>query len=67
MSQCYIDMYIACFVNTVKHQIILKYIQKLSSYLTENTTRLQYKDQLATGGSTRSPFRNFVVPTRSVW
>jgi len=49
-------MYMACFVNTVKHKIILKYIQKFSSHLTENTTRLQYKDQPATGGYTRSSF-----------
>jgi hypothetical protein len=48
MSRCYIDMYIACIVNTIKHQINLKYIQKLSSYLKVNTTRLQCKDQPAT-------------------
>ena len=51
MSRCYIDMYIACLVNTVKHQINLKYIEKFSSYLTENRARLQYKDQPATGSS----------------
>ena len=44
--------------NTVKSVVYLNYVQNFSSYITENATRLHYKDQLFNGPS---PWRTYGV------